>query len=186
MPDSLSDHLKKRPEYRDASRKARLSYLYSDLSQARINNPTSYASSVSWWITLLEEIVSKGLQDGGADVTETTDKLVWHLDQSFLDRLRWDGAGRPTGLGTVTVSSNIAYKYSVPVRLTPDADEVAAPLSPVDAYVSNVTRHHHTVEGVPNFHSTYCTFLLAGMASFKDGGRTILVVSREAWSDRQQ
>lgn len=103
MSETLAEHLKKRPEYREPSRRARLSYLYSDLSQARTNNPTSFQSSVAWWSNLIEEIVSKGLQDGGGDSTTSSDKLVWHLDQDFLDRLRWEGAGRPTGLGTVAV-----------------------------------------------------------------------------------
>lgn len=103
MPETLQDHLKKRPEFRESNRRARLTYLYSDLSQARSNNPTSFQSSVSWWSNLIEDIVSNGLQDGGGEVADSTDKLIWHLDQEFCDRLRWDGAGRPTGLGTVAV-----------------------------------------------------------------------------------
>lgn len=110
MPETLKDHLKKRPEFREPSRKARLTYLYSDLSQARTNNPTSFHSSVSWWSNLIEEIVSQGLQDGGGDASDSSDKLIWHLDQDFCDRLRWEGAGRPTGMGTVAVS-NIEYTY---------------------------------------------------------------------------
>lgn len=104
MASSLPDFLKTRPEYGDKSKRARLAYLYSDLSQARANNPTSFASCVSWWSGLLSEIVSKGLQDGGAEAAETSDKLILHLNQDFVDRLRWEGAGRPTGLGTVAVS----------------------------------------------------------------------------------
>lgn len=105
MHDTLAEHLKKRPEFRDANRKARLTYLYSDLSQARSNNPTSFHSSVSWWSNLIEEIVSQGLQDGGGQASDASDKLIWHLDQDFCDRLRWEGAGRPTGMGTVAVSN---------------------------------------------------------------------------------
>lgn len=103
MPHTLNDCLKKRPEFRDASRKARLTYLYSDLSQARTNNPASFQSSISWWSNLIEEIVSQGLQDGGGESSDASDKLIWHLDQDFCDRLRWEGAGRPTGMGTIAV-----------------------------------------------------------------------------------
>ena len=106
MTSTLSDFLNTRPEYGKQSKRARLAYLYSDLSQARSNNPTSFASSVSWWSNLLSDIVSKGLQDGGGESTETSDKLVLHLNLEFVDRLRWEGAGRPTGLGTVAVRSN--------------------------------------------------------------------------------
>ena len=102
---TLADHLRTRPEYRDPSKRARLAYLYSDLSQARSNNPTSYASSIAWWTGLIQDIVARGLQGGGSGGSENaeSDKLVWHLDQDFVDRLRWDGAGRPTGLGTIAV-----------------------------------------------------------------------------------
>lgn len=128
MPsDALKEHLQKRPEYRNTS-KARLAYLYSDLSQARTTNPTSYTSSVAWWSNLIHDLVSQGLQSGGGeeqtdlDADQVTrgkspssktsndysDKIIWHLDQAFVDRLRWEGAGRPTGLGTVTVSEGCA------------------------------------------------------------------------------
>lgn len=93
-----------RPEYGQPSKRARLSYLYSDVSQARQNNPQGFASTVAWWSNLVHDIVTRGLQDGEG---EASDKLIWHLDPDFIDRLRWDGVGRPTGLGAVTVSSSL-------------------------------------------------------------------------------
>lgn len=102
-PPALADHLRTRPEYRDPAKRARLAYLYSDLSQARSNNPTSYASCIAWWTGLIQDIVARGLQSGGGSEMAESDKLVWHLDQDFVDRLRWEGAGRPTGLGTIAV-----------------------------------------------------------------------------------
>ena len=114
MSSTLPEFLETRPEYGEKSKRARLAYLYSDLSQARLNNPTSFASSVSWWSNLLSDIVSKGLQDGGGASTATSDKLVMHLNQELLDRLRWEGAGRPTGLGTVAVRAmNVTKSYEL-------------------------------------------------------------------------
>lgn len=102
-PSSLTSLLSARQEYKPSSR-ARLAYLYSDLSQARQNNPDSFASSVSWWSNLLHDIASNGLQDAVEDNDRmSADKLVWHCNLEFVDRLRWQGAGKPTGLGTVAV-----------------------------------------------------------------------------------
>ena len=105
MAPTLEDFLKTRPEYNDSKKRARLAYLYSDISQARINNPAGFASSVSWWSNLIGGLVANGLQGGGGDTIDASEKIVWHLDQDFVDRLRWEGAGRPIGLGTVAVNS---------------------------------------------------------------------------------
>ena len=104
MANGLHDYLKTHIEYRDSNKKARLSYLYSDISQARTNNPTGFTSTVSWFSNLIGDITSKGLQNGGGELADSSEKLVWHLDRDFVERLRWASAGTPSGLGTVAVS----------------------------------------------------------------------------------
>jgi hypothetical protein len=155
MPESLADHLKKRPEFRETSRRARLTYLYSDLAQARINNPTSFTSAASWWSNLLEEIVSKGLQDGGAEAAETSDKLIWHVDQEFCDRLRWEGAGRPTGLGTVAVSDGSFRSVVVSSLL----------ITITDANVAEFARNNRPSQSIPNISQSHQSLLLVSLVS---------------------
>lgn len=155
MSATLSEHLNKRPEFREPSRRARLSYLYSDLSQAKTNNPTSFQSAAAWWSNLIEEIVSQGLQDGGGDGATSSDKLIWHLDQEFCDRLRWQGAGRPTGLGTVAVSSN-TIQFCYHTRLT---------TSRTDANDTSLSSGNYSSEDLPDFRQAYQSLFLAKMDS---------------------
>ena len=97
-------------EFRQSGSKARLQYLYSDVSQARVTNPAGYASTLAWWSALILAIVSRGLQNGGGSKADLdgTDKLIWHLDDAFIQRLRWEGAGKPSSLGTVAVHESIS------------------------------------------------------------------------------
>lgn len=106
---TLADYLtSSRAEFRNPSSKARLAYLYSDVSQAQTTNPTGFASTLSWWSSLISDVVSRGLQSGGGspDSIAATDKLVWHINQDFAEGMRRTNVGRPSGLGTVTVSTD--------------------------------------------------------------------------------
>ena len=82
--------------------KSRIQSLYSDISRQKHSNPTTYNSNITWWRSTLEALVSLGYQPN------TTDTLVLHADQSLLESLRYEGAGKPLCLGTVIVSFLIA------------------------------------------------------------------------------
>lgn len=89
------------PSYNGLS-KSRIQSLYSDISRQKHSNPTTYNSNITWWRSTLEALVSLGYQPN------TTDTLVLHADQSLLESLRYEGAGKPLCLGTVIVSFLIA------------------------------------------------------------------------------
>ncbi|KAG8217873.1 Snf7-domain-containing protein [Butyriboletus roseoflavus] len=95
---------------------SRLQSLYSDVSRQKHSNPTSYHVHVDWWQRTLEELVSRGWQ------TETTNpykgkeiapqdvvpesqsnKLVFGARRAVVDRLRYDGVGKPLGLASTIV-----------------------------------------------------------------------------------
>ena len=89
------------PSYNGLS-KFRVQSLYSDISRQKHSNPTTYNSNITWWRSTLEALVSLGYQPN------TTDTLVLHADQSIVEFLRYEGAGKPLCLGTVIVSFLIA------------------------------------------------------------------------------
>jgi hypothetical protein len=89
------------PSYSGLS-KSRIQSLYSDISRQKHSNPTTYSSNITWWRSTLEALVSLGYQPS------TTDTLVLHADQSLVESLRYEGAGKPLCLGTVIVSFLIA------------------------------------------------------------------------------
>ena len=96
--------------------KSRLQSLYSDISRQKHSNPTSYHAHVDWWQRTLEELVSRGWQtettsgQKGKD-TDTQDaepehqsnKLVFGVRRAIVDRLRYDGVGKPLGLASTIV-----------------------------------------------------------------------------------
>ena len=92
------------PSY-DGLSKSRIQSLYSDISRQKHSNPTTYSSNLTWWRSTLEALVSLGYQPN------TTDTLVLHADQSILESLRYEGAGKPLCLGTVIVSPLPAAYY---------------------------------------------------------------------------
>ncbi|KAL4067921.1 Snf7-domain-containing protein [Scleroderma citrinum] len=91
--------------------KSRLQSLYSDVSRQKHSNPTSYHAHVDWWKRTLEELVLRGWQaenagsqkGKGIEVKDEADnwsnKLVLGAKRSLVDRLRYDGVGKPLGLG---------------------------------------------------------------------------------------
>ena len=99
----------------------RLQALYSDFSQQKRSNPTSYQSNIDWWHEALEAVLVSGLQHGSLQAqTPTTsrfedarsspsatisktDRLVLHVGRELMDRLRVPKVGKPLALGTVLV-----------------------------------------------------------------------------------
>ncbi|KIJ69013.1 hypothetical protein HYDPIDRAFT_81175 [Hydnomerulius pinastri MD-312] len=91
--------------------KSRLQSLYSDISRQKHSNPTSYNAHVDWWQRTFEELVSRGWQaehtspqkgkatDSG-DVVNQSNKLVLGARRAVVDKLRYDGVGKPLGLGS--------------------------------------------------------------------------------------
>ncbi|KAI6045729.1 Snf7-domain-containing protein [Pisolithus marmoratus] len=107
---SASEPLSSYSTYATTS-KSRLQSLYSDVTRQKHSNPTSYHAHVDWWQRTLEELVSRGWQaespsarkgketedDEGAH--SRSNKLVLSVQRSLVDRLRFDGVGKPLGLG---------------------------------------------------------------------------------------
>lgn len=96
--------------------KSRLQSLYSDISRQKHSNPTSYHAHVDWWQRTLEELVSRGWQtettnhskDEEMDTQDVepesqSNKLVFAARRAIVDRLRYDGVGKPLGLASTIV-----------------------------------------------------------------------------------
>ncbi|KAG6329260.1 hypothetical protein ID866_9828 [Astraeus odoratus] len=91
--------------------KSRLQSLYSDITRQKHSNPTSYHAHVDWWQRTLEELVVRGWQTENNSPKKSKDvemeeeeenrsnKLVLGARRSLVDRLRYDGVGKPLGLG---------------------------------------------------------------------------------------
>ncbi|VDC06655.1 unnamed protein product [Peniophora sp. CBMAI 1063] len=95
------------PTYSSASTK-RLRSLYADISRQKKSNPSSYQSIVTWWHTTLQAILAKGWQP------RSTDKLILHADPAVLpEALRYEGTGKPLGLGTV-ITELAAARHILP------------------------------------------------------------------------
>lgn len=91
---SLKEHLSALPEY-SASPPARLQFLYSSLAPRKTANPTGFSSALTWWRLTLSDLVAKGLLGD--------DKLILVANDGLRERLRWEGVGRPSSLGTILV-----------------------------------------------------------------------------------
>jgi len=72
----------------------RLQALYASTSSQRQSNPTGYSANVSWWSTLIEELLRAGYLG--------EDHLVFKVDEGLLGKLEWNG-GRPRGMGGFVV-----------------------------------------------------------------------------------
>ncbi|KAF8557312.1 hypothetical protein OG21DRAFT_1435544 [Imleria badia] len=93
--------------------KSRLQSLYSDISRQKHSNPTSYHAHVDWWQRTLEELVSRGWQTDttsphkdketdtqAAEPEKQSNKLVLVARRAVVDKLRYDGVGKPLGLAS--------------------------------------------------------------------------------------
>ncbi|KAF9246142.1 Snf7-domain-containing protein [Melanogaster broomeanus] len=91
--------------------KSRLQSLYSDISRQKYSNPASYHAHVDWWQRSLEELVSRGWQTDTTstqkdkepdlhDAAAQSNKLVLNARRTIVDKLRYDGVGKPLGLGS--------------------------------------------------------------------------------------
>ncbi|KAI6005672.1 hypothetical protein EDD15DRAFT_2426179 [Pisolithus albus] len=91
--------------------KSRLQSLYSDATRQKHSNPSSYHAHVDWWQRALEELVSRGWQaenpsprkgkesEGDEQaLCSRSNKLVLDARRSLVDRLRYDGVGKPLGM----------------------------------------------------------------------------------------
>ncbi|KAF8843549.1 hypothetical protein BDN67DRAFT_896692 [Paxillus ammoniavirescens] len=101
--------------------KPRLQSLYSDITRQKHSNPTSYHAHVDWWQRTLEELVSRGWQtdiasplQGKEDVASQSDKLILSARRAIVDKLRYDGVGKPLGLGS-TIAELQRNKALIPL-----------------------------------------------------------------------
>ncbi|OAX38935.1 hypothetical protein K503DRAFT_122340 [Rhizopogon vinicolor AM-OR11-026] len=86
------------PTYALASR-SRLQSLYSDIHRQKHSNPSSFHTHVDWWHRTLKDFISRGWQ--GHDGSDgTSNKLVLGARRALVDKLRYEGVGKPLGLGT--------------------------------------------------------------------------------------
>ncbi|KAG2078192.1 hypothetical protein BDR04DRAFT_1147864 [Suillus decipiens] len=86
------------PNYVSTS-KSRLHSLYSDIHRQKHSNPSSFHAYVDWWHGTLKDVVSRGWQ--GSDGPDgTSNKLVLGVRRALIDKLRYEGVGKPLGLGT--------------------------------------------------------------------------------------
>jgi charged multivesicular body protein 7 len=112
----MSSPLSPLPTYSTTSN-SRLQSLYSDISRQKHSNPTSYHSNVDWWRMTLEMLVARGWPvehtistrsrsdpDTNEIVEKESDKLILNAGRGLAESLRYEGVGKPLGLGTVIVS----------------------------------------------------------------------------------
>ncbi|KAG2356131.1 hypothetical protein BDR07DRAFT_1301345 [Suillus spraguei] len=86
------------PNYASTS-KSRLHSLYSDIHRQKHSNPSSFHAYVDWWHGTLKDVISRGWQ--GSDGPDgTSNKLVLGVRRALVDKLRYEGVGKPLGLGT--------------------------------------------------------------------------------------
>lgn len=99
------------PTFTETS-KSRLQALYSDISRQKHSNPTSFHTNVDWWRRTLQALVSRGWQARIADAIETN-RLVLSAERGIAERLRYEGVGKPLGLGAVVVSRDIILQSTL-------------------------------------------------------------------------
>ncbi|KAG1754636.1 Snf7-domain-containing protein [Suillus lakei] len=86
------------PTYVSTS-KSRLQSLYSDIHRQKHSNPSSFHAYVDWWHATLKDVISRGWQ--GSDGSDgTSNKLILGARRTLVDKLRYEGVGKPLGLGT--------------------------------------------------------------------------------------
>ncbi|KAH0827029.1 NADP-dependent oxidoreductase domain-containing protein [Lanmaoa asiatica] len=87
------------------------------------SNPTSYHAHVDWWQRTVEDLVSRGWQtettglNKGSRETDAQDvepesqsnKLVFGARRAIVDRLRFDGVGKPLGLASTIVRAPFPF-----------------------------------------------------------------------------
>lgn len=92
------------PEFQSPQR---IPALYSDIAPRKQSNPTAYQSTVSFWQRTLEALLLRGLQT--PDAEDGGNKLVLHVDDALLDRLRWPKVTRPLGVGCAVVRAFVIH-----------------------------------------------------------------------------
>lgn len=100
--DSLQDYLSSLPEFKSNDR---IESLYSDFSTSRQSNPAGYSVNLNTWSQLIHQILRLGLQSNHSnDPSQSSDRLVLHLNDRLLDGFKRPGIGRPYGLYIPIVS----------------------------------------------------------------------------------
>ncbi|EIN07271.1 Snf7-domain-containing protein [Punctularia strigosozonata HHB-11173 SS5] len=104
---------------------SRLQALYSDFSRQKHSNPQSYQANIRWWQQTFEEAVKKGLlaSENGRS------RLVLHAEPTMAEVFRYEGAGKPLSLGTVTAELSTAPSSTSPPPLIPLQAFLTAPTS---------------------------------------------------------
>ncbi|KAG1832055.1 Snf7-domain-containing protein [Suillus variegatus] len=99
LPTTMSSPaLSALPTYSSTS-KSRLQSLYSDIHRQKYSNPSSFHTYVDWWHGTLKDVTSRGWQ--GSDGSDgTSNKLILGARRALVDKLRYEGVGKPLGLGT--------------------------------------------------------------------------------------
>ena len=90
-------------EFYSATSPIRLKSIYSDISLQKVSNPATYTSNLEWWKRTLQAFVSKGLQQ-----PDSHDVLILSASPDIVEKLRYEGVGKPLGLATVIVRLSIA------------------------------------------------------------------------------
>lgn len=98
----MSLSLSSLPTYSETS-KSRLQALYSDISRQKHSNPASFHANVDWWKRTLQALVVRGWQAHATEARETN-KLVLSASRELAERFRFEGVGKPLGLGAIIVS----------------------------------------------------------------------------------
>ncbi|KAH7913753.1 Snf7-domain-containing protein [Hygrophoropsis aurantiaca] len=103
---SSSSSLSSFPIFASTS-KSRLQSLYSDVSRQKYSNPTSYNAHIDWWHRAFEVLVSQGWQvdepsthKGKLNSDLRANKLVLNARRPLVEKLRFEGVGKPLGLGS--------------------------------------------------------------------------------------
>lgn len=102
MSTTLPSYLTTTPSPVPAPTTVRLQALYASTSAQRQSNPTGYTANVSWWSSLIEELLRSGYLGD--------DRLILKVDDTLLSRLEWNG-GKPRGVGGFIVSSITDMTY---------------------------------------------------------------------------
>lgn len=93
--------------------KSRLQSLYSDIHRQKHSNPSSFHAHVDWWHGTLKDVISRGWQ--GSDRPDgMSNKLILGARRALVDKLRYEGVGKPLGLGT-TIAEMRRSNYLVPL-----------------------------------------------------------------------
>ncbi|EGG02614.1 uncharacterized protein MELLADRAFT_117508 [Melampsora larici-populina 98AG31] len=91
--ESLQDYLSTLNEFQSIDR---TESLYSDFSTSSQSNPAGYSINLTTWSNIIYQFLRLGLQS--IQSSQSTDRLVLHVNDRLLDDFKRPGIGRPFGL----------------------------------------------------------------------------------------